>query len=63
MDRELYSDIKQRDFAKIYRWELIGFDNQQSFESKACTFAIGEDRFDMVNVVIQCVHTVKALIN
>lgn len=31
-----------------------------SFESKA-TFAVGEDRFGIVNVVIQCVHTVKAL--
>lgn len=26
-------------------------------------FAISEARFDIVNVVIQCVHTVKALIN
>lgn len=62
MDRELRSDIKQRYFGKICRWELIDFDNQESFESEA-TFAIGEDRFDMVNVVIQCVHTLKALIN
>ncbi len=38
------------------------FDNQRSSESKV-VFAVSEDKFGIVNVVIQCVHTVKALIN